>query len=136
VFSVFLWYLSRAPMRSFICFCVFSYSLVMLFWNFLSASYTFWLTLSNNISLKFSVITYRISSLRLFLWASLGSLAQFIFVLLKSVTGYPFSSFPSESCINLFLGGECFPSLFHLPIAPLCAICPWSVCNLVLANLQ
>jgi hypothetical protein len=35
----------------------------------------------------------------------LGSLASFIFVLLESGTGYPFSSFPSESCIKFFLGG-------------------------------
>jgi hypothetical protein len=32
--------------------------------------------------------------------------------------GYPFSSFPSESCTNLFWGGEWFPSLFHLLIFP------------------
>jgi hypothetical protein len=43
-----------------------------------------------------------------------GSLAQFIFVLLESGAGYPFFSFPSESCINLF-----FVFLFCLPIVPL-----------------
>jgi hypothetical protein len=36
-----------------------------------------------------------------FLWALLGSLALLIFVLLESRTGYPFSSFPSESFIKL-----------------------------------
>jgi hypothetical protein len=37
---------------------------------------------------------------------------------LESVTGYPFSSFPSESCIKLVLGEEWFLSLFLLPIIP------------------
>jgi hypothetical protein len=41
------------------------------------------------------------------------------FVLLESITGYSFSLFPSESCIKLFSGGECFLSLFHLPTASL-----------------
>jgi hypothetical protein len=45
-----------------------------------------------------------------------------VFVLLESGTRYPFSSFPSEFCTNLFLGGEWFPSLFHLPIIPLGAL--------------
>jgi hypothetical protein len=38
---------------------------------------------------------------------------------MESGTGYLFSSFHSESCTNLFWGGEMFPSLFHLPIIPL-----------------
>jgi hypothetical protein len=41
VFSVSLWCLFRAPMISFICFCVFSYSLFLLSWSFLSASCCF-----------------------------------------------------------------------------------------------
>jgi hypothetical protein len=41
VFSVSLWCLFRAPMSSFICFCVFLYSLFLMSWNFLSASYIF-----------------------------------------------------------------------------------------------
>jgi hypothetical protein len=72
--------------------------------------------------MKFAVITCRISSLMMLLRASLGSLASFIFVLFESGTGYPFSSYPSESCIKLFLGGEWFLSFFHLPIAPLGAV--------------
>jgi hypothetical protein len=36
----------------------------LLSWNFLSASCTFWLTMSSNISMKFSLITCRISSFR------------------------------------------------------------------------
>jgi hypothetical protein len=115
-------------MSSFICFCVYSYSLCLVSWNFLSASCMFQLTTSSNISMKFSVITFKISSLRMFLWALLGSLASFIFVLLESGTGYPFYSFPSESCINLFFGGEWFPSLFHLPIAPLGTV---QLCSLI-----
>jgi hypothetical protein len=75
--------------------------------------------MSNNISMKFSVITCRISSLKCVLVALLGSLVSFIFVLLESETGYLFSSFPCESCIKLFFEGEWFPSLFHLPVAPL-----------------
>jgi hypothetical protein len=37
-------------------------------------------------------------------------------IFLESGTGYPFSSFPSESCINLFLGGgNGFHSFFFFP---------------------
>jgi hypothetical protein len=79
----------------------------------------FWLTMYSNISMKFSVITCRISPWRMFLCASLGSLASFIFVLLESGTRYPFSLFLSESCFKLFYVGEWFPSLFFLPIIPL-----------------
>jgi hypothetical protein len=61
----------------------------------------------------------------MFLWASLGNLAQFIFALLESGTGYPFSS---ESCINLFLWGEWFLSFFHLPVAPLGAVSVPGLC--------
>jgi hypothetical protein len=88
-------------------------------WNFLSASCMFWLTMSSNISMKFSVISCRISFFRVFLWTFLGSLAYFIFVLWKFGSGYVFSSFLSESCTNIFLWGEWFPSLFCLPIFPL-----------------
>jgi hypothetical protein len=69
--------------------------------------------------MKFSVITCKISSLRLFLWALLGFLVSLIFVLFESITGHPFSSFSAESCIKLFCGGKWFPSLFLLPIASL-----------------
>jgi hypothetical protein len=93
-------------MSSFISFCFFSYPLFFVSWNYLSASCTFWLTMSSIISMKFSVITCRISSLRMFLWTSLGPLVSFIFVLLESRTRYQFSSFPSESCIKLFWWGE------------------------------
>jgi hypothetical protein len=41
---------------------------------------------------------------------------------LCSATGYLFSSFPSESCTNVFFGEEWFLSLFHLPIIPFGAI--------------
>jgi hypothetical protein len=80
------------------------YSLFLVSWNFLGVSCAFWLTVSSISSMKFSVITCRISSLRVFLWTSLGSLASFIFVLLESGIGYPFSSFPFESYIKLFWG--------------------------------
>jgi hypothetical protein len=103
-------------MSSFICFYAFSYSSVLVSWNLLSASCRFWLSMYSIISMKFSVITCRISSLRLFFWALLGSLASFIFVLLESGTGYPFSSFPYESCMKLFFGKEWFPSLFLIPL--------------------
>jgi hypothetical protein len=75
VVSVSVWCLFMTSMISFICFCVFSYSLFLTSLNFFSASYTFWLTMSSYISMKFSLITCRISSFRGFLWASLGSLA-------------------------------------------------------------
>jgi hypothetical protein len=91
-------------------------------WYFLNASCTFWLTMSSTIPMKFSVITCKISAFSLFLWTLLGSLVSFIFVWLESRTGYPFSSFPSESCIKLFSGIECFPSLFLLSIASLGAM--------------
>jgi hypothetical protein len=44
VFSVSLWCLFRSPVSSFICLCVFLYSLFLVSWNSLSASCTFWLT--------------------------------------------------------------------------------------------
>jgi hypothetical protein len=47
----------------------------LLSWNFLSVSCTFWLMISSVISIKFSLITWTVSSFRLFLWASLASLA-------------------------------------------------------------
>jgi hypothetical protein len=76
--------------------------------------------------MNFSVICSKISSLRVFWWASLGSLVSSIIVLLGSGTSYPFSSFPTESCIELFFWGEWFPSLL-LPIASLGAVqlCSW-----------
>jgi hypothetical protein len=80
--------------------------------EFLESSCMFWLTMSYNMSMKFSLISCRISSLRMFLWALLSSLVLFIFVLLESGTGYLFSSFPSESCIKLFWGENCFHSFF------------------------
>jgi hypothetical protein len=42
--------------------------------EFLECLLYFLVTMSNNFSMKFSLITYRISSFRLFLWASFGSL--------------------------------------------------------------
>jgi hypothetical protein len=115
VFSVTLWCLFRAPMISFICSCVVSYSLFLFYWNFLSASCTFGLTTSSIISMEFSVITCRMSYLRVFLWTSLGCLVSFIFVLLESGIGYPFSSFPLNPVLNYFWGGlVSFPfSSFH-----------------------
>jgi hypothetical protein len=74
VFSVSFWCSFRAPMISFIWFCIFSYSLFLLSWNYLSASCAFWSTMSSIISMKFSLITCRISSFRVFLWALLASL--------------------------------------------------------------
>jgi hypothetical protein len=50
-------------------------SLFLLSWIFLGASCMFWLTMSSNISMKFLMITCRISSFRVVLWALLGSLA-------------------------------------------------------------
>jgi hypothetical protein len=91
----------------------------LLSWYFLSVSCTFWLAISSTISIKFSLISCRISSFRVFLWASLGSLSWFIFVSLESGSGILFSSFPSGSCTNLLLGENgfhlfsVFPS-FHL----------------------
>jgi hypothetical protein len=75
VFFISLWCLYSASIVSFICYCAFSNSLFLLSYNFLSVSCTFWLTISSIISIKFSLITCRISSFRLLLWASLGSLA-------------------------------------------------------------
>jgi hypothetical protein len=56
VFSVSVWCLFRVHLSSFICFCVFSYSLFLLSWNFLNASCTYWLTMSSNISMKFEYL--------------------------------------------------------------------------------
>jgi hypothetical protein len=116
-------------MCSFICFCVFLYSLFLVSWNFLSASCTFELTMSRSIFMKSSVITCRISYLRVFLLALLLSLMLFIFVLLESGTGYPFSSFPSEFCIKLFCGENGFHPFFVFPSLHLV------LCNSVLDRL-
>jgi hypothetical protein len=105
-------------MSSFICFFVYSVFFILGVMKFLECLLTCLLTISGHISIKFSVITCRIYSLRVFLWASLGSLS-FIFVLLESGIGYPFSSFPSESCIKLFWGVDWFPSHLLHPIVPL-----------------
>jgi hypothetical protein len=43
-------------------------------------------------------------------------------------SGYLFSSFPSESCVNLLWGREWFPSLFHLHITPLGAVSVPGLC--------
>jgi hypothetical protein len=72
--SVSVWYLFGVHIISFIFFCVFLYSSILLSWIFLNGSYMFWLTMSSNISKKFSLITCRISSFRVFLWSSLHSL--------------------------------------------------------------
>jgi hypothetical protein len=132
VFSVSLWYLFRAPMSSFIYYCVFPFSLFLLFWNFLSASCTFWLTMSSNISMKFSVITCRIPSFRVFLWALLVpwySVSLFCW--------YLFSHIPLNPVLIYFLEGRMvsIPLLFS-HCSTWCYFCPWSVCDLVLANLQ
>jgi hypothetical protein len=121
----FTWCLFKSSLSSFICFCVLSCSFLVS-WNFLGASGTFWLTLSNIFSMNLSMISCKISSLRLFLWTSLGYLVTFIIVLLGSGWGYPFSSFPTESSIELFFWGESFPS-FLLWIVPLGSVqlCSW-----------
>jgi hypothetical protein len=57
--------------------------------------------------------------------------------LLESGSEYLFSSFPSGPCTNLLLGGNWFPSFFHLPIITLaidtvpvlCAIKYFLACN-------
>jgi hypothetical protein len=69
--------------------------------------------------MKFSVISCKISSLWVLLWALLGSLVSFIIVLLESGARYPFYSLPSKSGIELFFGGEWFSSILLLPITSL-----------------
>jgi hypothetical protein len=71
VLDFFFWHFFRASMISFICFCVFSYSLFLSSWTVLSVSY---FGVDHVISMKFSLTSCRISSFRLFMWASLGSL--------------------------------------------------------------
>jgi hypothetical protein len=115
VFSVSLWCLFRAVMISLICFCVFSYSLFLLSWNFLSASYTFWSTLSSNISTKFSVISCRISSLRMFLWALLGSLGLSLFCC-SLEQGIHFLHFPLNPVLIYFGGENRFQPFFIFPL--------------------
>jgi hypothetical protein len=77
--------------------------------------------------MKFSLISCKISSSGCSCglhWVPCDSLPLFCW----SGTGYPFSSFPSESCTNLFLGGEWFPSLFHLLIIALGAVSVPALC--------
>jgi hypothetical protein len=65
-YSVFvlLWCLLKSSLSSFRCFCVFTSFLFVVSWNILSASCTFWLTMSHSFSMCFSVISSMISSLR------------------------------------------------------------------------
>jgi hypothetical protein len=53
---------------------------------------------------------------------SVGFLGIVYLCFVGSGSGYPFSSFPSDSCSNLFLGGVWFLSLSYLPIVPLGAV--------------
>jgi hypothetical protein len=75
------------------------------------------------------VLSSTISTLRNILWASLDSLVTFIIVLLWSGTGYSFSSFPTESYIELlfFFWEVWFPFLLFFPFAPLSVVqlCSW-----------
>jgi hypothetical protein len=117
IFSVSFWCLFRAPMISFICFCVFTYSLFLLSWNFFSASYTLWLTMSSNVSMKFSLITCRISSFRCSCglhWVPWYSLSLFCWSL-----SLHFLHFPLNPVLIYFRGEEWFLPLFHLFIIPL-----------------
>jgi hypothetical protein len=77
-------------------------------WNFLSASCTFWLTMSSNISMKFLVITCRISSLCLFLWVLLSSLASFFLVCWSKELSVHFLHFPLNPVLNYFGGRMVF----------------------------
>jgi hypothetical protein len=65
----------------------------------------------------------------MFLWASLGSLTYFIFILSESGYGYLFSSFSSGSCTNLLLGENGFPLFSVFPSLPCYCYCPCTVCN-------
>jgi hypothetical protein len=116
VFSVSLWCLFRAPMISFICFCVYSYSLFLLSWNFLSVSCMFCLTMSSIISMKFLLITSRISSFNVFLLGFVGFLGIVYFCFVGVWIWVSIFFISSEFCTNLFWKTEWFPFLFHLPI--------------------
>jgi hypothetical protein len=73
-------------------------------WSFLSASCTFWLTMSYSFSMSFSVMSFIISLWEFFLWASLSS---FIIVLLGSELGIHFLHFPLNPLLNFFVFEEC-----------------------------
>jgi hypothetical protein len=133
-----LWYLFKASMSSFICFCVFSYSLFLLSWNFLSASYTFCLTMSSIIAMKFSVISCSISSFRIcceFHWVPWDSLSLFCWSLELI---FHFLHFPLNPVLIYFFGEGRTISIPFSSSHPSnwCGFCPWSMCNLVIANLQ
>jgi hypothetical protein len=118
VIFVSVWCLFRSSMILFICFWVFSYSLFLLSWNFLSASYLFWLTMSSIISMKFSLITCRITSLGCSCglhWVPWYSLSLFCWSLDR---GIHFLHFALNPILLYFGGREWFPSLFLLPIFP------------------
>jgi hypothetical protein len=134
VISISVWYLFRVPMISFICFCVFSYSLIFLSWNFLSVSYMFWLTMSSTISKKFSLITCRISSFRVFCglcWVPWYSLSLFCFSLDLGICFLHFTLNPVllyfwvENGFSPFFS-SCFSTRYHFYL--------WTTCTLVLAG--
>jgi hypothetical protein len=93
--------LLKSTLCSFICFCVFSCFLFLVSWNFLSASCTFWLTMSSSFSMNFSVISSKISSLRVFMWVSLGSLVTSLFCWGQELSIH-FLHFPLNSVLNYF----------------------------------
>jgi hypothetical protein len=115
VFSVSLWYLFRAPVSSLICFYVFLYSLFLWSWNFLSASCMFWFTLSCNISMKFSVISCRISSFKMFLWASLVPWDSLPLFCLDLELGIHFLHFPLNPVLIYYWGENGFCPFFIFP---------------------
>jgi hypothetical protein len=94
--------LLNSSLSSFTCFCVSSCSYFLVSWNFLSASYSFWLTMSSVFSMNFSVISSKISSLRIFFVSFTLFLGEIFYILWGSGTEYPSSSFPTESCVELF----------------------------------
>jgi hypothetical protein len=136
VFFVSLWCLYRASIVSFICSCAFSYSLFLLFWNFLSVSCTFWLTLSsiilwNSLWLLAGFLLSDCSCvLRWVLWYSLSLFCWSLNV------GICFLHFPPVPVLTTYWGGK-MVSIFFLSShhSTWCCYCPCTVCNLVLSSL-
>jgi hypothetical protein len=122
----------RTPMISLICFCVFSYYF-FLSWNFLSASCM--LTMSSNISMKFSLFAECLLSgfsCKLH-WIPWYSLSLFFWSL---DLGICFLYFPLNPILIYFWGRMVSIPFLSSHYSTWYCFCPWSMCNLVLANLQ
>jgi hypothetical protein len=136
VFSVSFWCLFRDPMISFICFCVFSYSLFCcLGISCVFPLYFGWPCLVTSLWNSHWLLTGFLHSCCSCgpNWVHWYTFSLFCWTL---ILAFCFSSYPSESCAYLFLGENGFHPFFISHYSSWYCFCLCSMCNSVLANLQ